>query len=68
MPGQVKTHSTLRSGEDFIKSHVESLHEGISPLYLDKGKTFISLQHRYFTKAKTVIHMEQDEDYLPISA
>jgi hypothetical protein len=44
-PGQVKTYSPLRAAEDFIKSHIESLREGIAPLCLDKGKTFISLQH-----------------------
>jgi hypothetical protein len=47
---------------------VESLREGIAPLCLDKGNKFISLQHWYFTKAKTVIRMEQDDDYVPISA
>jgi hypothetical protein len=67
-PGQVKTFSPLRAAEDFIKSHIESLREGIAPLCLDKGKKFLSLQHRYFTKAKTVIRMEQDDDYVPISA
>jgi hypothetical protein len=35
---------------------------------LDKGKTFISLQHWYFTKAKTVICIEQDDNYVPILA
>jgi hypothetical protein len=58
----------LRAAEDFIKSHIKSLREGIAPLYLDKGKKFLSLQHRYFTKTKTVIRMEQDDDYDPISA
>jgi hypothetical protein len=67
-PGQVKTFSPLRAAEDFIKSHIESLCEGIAPLCLDKGNKFLSLQHRYFTKAKTVIRMEQDDDYVPISA
>jgi hypothetical protein len=67
-PGQVKTYSPLRSAEDFIKSHIESLREGIAPLCLDKGKKILSPQHRYFTKANTVIRMEQDDDYVPISA
>jgi hypothetical protein len=67
-PGQVNTYSPLRAAEDFIKSHIESLREGIAPLCLDKGKTFLSLQHRYFMKAKTVIRMEQDDDYVPILA
>jgi hypothetical protein len=67
-PVQVKTYSPLRAAEDFVKSHVESLREGIAPLCLDKGKKCISLQHRYFTKAKTVFHMEQDDGYVPILA
>jgi hypothetical protein len=67
-PGQVKTYSPLRAAEDFIKSHIDSLREDIAPLCMDKGKTFLSLHHRYFTKAKTVIRMDQDEDYVPISA
>jgi hypothetical protein len=67
-PGQVKTYSPLRAAEDFIKSHIESLCEGIVPLCLDKGKKFLSLQHWYFTKTKTVIRMEQDDDCVPISA
>jgi hypothetical protein len=67
-PGHVKTYSPLRAAEDFIKSHIESLCEGIAPLCLDKGKKFISLQHWYFTKAKTVIRMEQDDDCVPIPA
>jgi hypothetical protein len=54
-PGQVKTFSPLRAAEDFIKSHIESLREGIARLW-------------YFTKAKTVIRMEQDDEYVPISA
>jgi hypothetical protein len=58
----------LRAAEDFIKSNIESLREGIAPLCLDKGKKFLSLQHRYLTKAKTVIRMEQDDDYVPISS
>jgi hypothetical protein len=66
-PGQVKTHSPLRAAEDFIKSHVESLREGIAPLCLDKGNNFLSLQHRYFMEAKTV-RIDQDDDYVPISA
>jgi hypothetical protein len=31
-PGQIKTHSPLRSAEDFIKSHIELLREWIPPL------------------------------------
>jgi hypothetical protein len=36
---------------------------GLHPAVWTKG-----IQHRYFTKAKTVIRMEQDDDYFPISA
>jgi hypothetical protein len=67
-PGQVKIHSSLRAAGDFIEIHVKWLREGMSPLCLDKGKKFISLQHWYFTKAKTDIRMDQDEEYVPISA
>jgi hypothetical protein len=67
-PGQVKTYSPLRAAEDFIKIHIGSLLEGSAPLWLEKGNKFLSLQHWYFTKAKTVIRMEQDDDYVPISA
>jgi hypothetical protein len=67
-PGQVKTYSPLRAAEDFIKSHIESLREGIAPLCLKKGNKFLSLHHQFFTKANTVIRMEQDDDYVPISA
>jgi hypothetical protein len=68
-PGQVKMHSPLRAEGEFINSHVELLpYEGISPLCLDKGKTFLSLQHQYFVKSKTVILVQQDEDYVPILA
>jgi hypothetical protein len=67
-PGEVKKYSPLRAAENFIKSLVDSRREGITHFCLDKGKKFISLQHRYFTKAKTVIRMEQDDDYVPILA
>jgi hypothetical protein len=65
-PGKVKTYSPLRAAKDFIKSNIESLREGITTLCLDKGKKCLFLQHWYFTKARTVIRMEQDDDYVPI--
>jgi hypothetical protein len=68
MPGQVKMHSPLRIDEDYIEGRAELIREGIAPLCLDKAKKFISLQHQYFTKAKTDMRMEQDEKYVPISA
>jgi hypothetical protein len=67
-PGQVNTYSPLRAAEDFIKSHIESLREGIAPLCLYKGNKFLSFQHRYFTKAKTVIRMEQDDINFKVKA
>jgi hypothetical protein len=73
----LRCEANTRPSQDFLspessrrlhQSHIESLHEGIAPLCLDKGKKCLSLQHRYFTKAKTVIRMEQDDDYVLISA
>ena len=60
--------SPLVISEEHIKSHISSLHEGIATLLLNRGREHLVLSQRLFSKERSKIRIEKDEDYIPVSA
>jgi hypothetical protein len=66
-PGK-SNRSPLALSEDYIKSHISSLHEGIATLLLNRGREHLVLSQRLFSKERSQIRIEKDDDYIPVSA
>ena len=60
--------SLLAAAEKFIKSHTESLQEGIATFLLSRGKEYLLLFHRLKIKLKSLHRMESDDSFIPVSA
>jgi hypothetical protein len=67
IPGFTVT-PTLRRAEDHSTSHTRTLLLGLAPLMEEKGKKFLSLAHKMFLKDRNITRMEEDQDYVPVSA
>lgn len=65
-PGE--TLAPLQTALKHVESHTESLHDGLSDLLLDQGKTILTHQHKIFSKNFTISRLEQHEDRIPQSA
>jgi hypothetical protein len=60
--------SPLSVAEDHITAHISSLHEGIATLLLNRGREHLVLSQRLFSKERSKIRIEKDDDYIPVSA
>jgi hypothetical protein len=58
----------LKRDEDHIVSNIRTLLLGLAPLVEEKGKKCLSLAHKMFIKDKNASRMEEDLDYIPVSA
>jgi hypothetical protein len=66
-PGK-SNRSPLSTSEEFITAHISSLHEGIATLLLNRGREHLVLSQRLFSKERSKIRIEKDDDYIPVSA
>jgi hypothetical protein len=67
-PGNSAYKTPLARAEKHIIRTTASLHEGIATLLLDLGKSHLALSHRAYTKAMNIKRMQDDEEYVPVSA
>ena len=63
-----RSKTPLQVAEDYMKSHIESLHEGLATLLLELARKHLQLSHRISLKTANIRRMEKDEDYIPGSA
>jgi hypothetical protein len=67
-PGEKLQLSPLKAAEEFIVSHTASLRNEIATLLLDRGREHIHLAHKAYSKYQNQSRMENDDDYIPVSA
>ena len=67
-PGNSAYKTPLARAEEHIIGTTASLHEGIATLLLDLGKSHLALSHRAHNKVQNIKRMQDDEEYVPVSA
>ena len=67
-PGPSTNPTPLKAAQDIIESHIVSLRDGIATLLLDRGREYLTLSHKLFSKNRNQLRMEKDEAYVPVSA
>ena len=63
-----KPSTPMRVAEEVIISHTASLRDGLANLLRSRGKEYLALAHRTYTKSQKIMKMEKDNDFIPISA
>ena len=63
-----KPVSPMRVAEELIFNHTATLRDGIATLLRSRAKEYLALAHRENAKSRQIDKMEEDEDYVPISA
>ena len=67
-PGNSAYKTPLARAEEHIIGSTASLHEGIATLLLDLGKSHLAISHRAYNKVQNIKRMQDDEEYVPVSA
>ena len=67
-PADDDSKTPIEAANALITSHIESLHNGLAMLLSEAGPKYIVLSHKAYQKMKVYQRMENDEEYVPVSA
>jgi hypothetical protein len=60
--------SPLQAAQNHIKSTTSTHLPGLQTIYSEKGPKHLALAHKFLQKQRNITRMEDDVDYVPVSA